>query len=61
MEIQRDCEYAYEEMKKCYLCNLFIEGKFHRLKVCNRQSYYHPCCFNLMIQRMERLGMMYDC
>lgn len=57
MELQRDCEYLYEEIKKCHMCKHYIENKFHRVRVCNRVPYYHRDCFALMIKKMERLGM----
>jgi hypothetical protein len=61
MEVQRDYMYQYEELKKCNLCRNWIEDDIRRVYFCNKRCYYHPLCYNLMIQKMESLGFLYSC
>ena len=61
MESQLETEYLKEEIKKCNLCNHWIETEIKRIVVCNRRCYYHLICYDLMIQKMENLGFLYSC
>lgn len=38
-------EYYKEEIKRCFLCNEWIEGKLKRQRLNNTTYYYHYDCF----------------
>jgi hypothetical protein len=43
MELEN--EYYKEEIKRCFLCNKWIEGKLKRQLIFNKTYYYHYDCY----------------
>jgi len=44
-ESKLEYEYYKEEIKRCFLCNDWIEGKIKRQKIFNKVYHYHLECY----------------
>lgn len=43
---ERNCNYeCYQEIKRCFFCNDWIEGKIIRRVIFNKPYYYHSSCY----------------
>lgn len=42
MELQHEC---YQEVKRCFLCNEWIEGQIKTQVLNNKRYHYHFNCF----------------
>lgn len=40
--------YLYEEIKKCYYCENYIESK--KYIIVNNKYYFHKCCFKARLK-----------
>jgi len=60
-----ELELQYEKpshLKKCSLCKHYIEDNSGRLVrlLCKDTTYYHNSCLQIMVKRMEVLGILYS-
>ena len=37
---------CYQEIKRCFFCNDWIEGRIERRVIFNKPYYYHTSCYN---------------
>ena len=48
----------YQEIKRCFFCNNWIEGKIERRIIFNKPYYYHPSCYkkiqNCHLRQIEK-------
>lgn len=60
MEREYENKPEIEDLKTCQFCINTIYTDFKYLKIFNKDCYYHPVCYTLMLKKMERLGFLYS-
>jgi hypothetical protein len=46
-------EYCFEEIKKCFLCEKWIENNYCRMIIKNQRFYFHNTCGILVKKAMS--------
>jgi hypothetical protein len=51
LENQLTYDYYKEEIKRCDICEKWIETKIYRLKIKEKMMFFHPFCFYSLIHK----------
>jgi hypothetical protein len=53
-----DMQYLFDNVKKCYICKKCILYRGMQTTYYYQKKYVHIDCYNMLIKRMEMLGIL---